>query len=145
MASWQKNPDNFKPRTREDAAANGLTYYFTSKPCKHGHTAPRYVTTGACLGCLEKWKHLKARNPISHDLVPYAPGALWRSKRLTPEQLKALDAYMQTCIETYTAHVLPAVCKACDGTHYVINPATKGWEACEACAEHVPSTADVGS
>ncbi len=141
MATWQKNAKNFELRTREDAAAAGLTYYFTGKPCKHGHTAPRYVTTGACLGCLEKWKHLKARSPFSHDLVPYAPGGLWRSKRFTLEQLKGLDQYVQQCVEAYAAHVLPPLCKACDGTLLMIDPATKGWVSCEACAEPVPSTA----
>lgn len=142
MASWQKNPENFKPCTREQAAAQGRKLYFTGRPCKHGHTAPRYVTTAGCLGCLEKWKHASAKNPYSHDLVPYIPPAAWRSKRLSSEQLKQLDTYVQECVTAFCAHVLPALCKACDGTLLVLNPTTKGWEACEACAEPIPSTAN---
>lgn len=143
MASWQKNPENFKPCTREEAAAQFRTVYFTGKPCKHGHTAPRYVTTGGCLACLTRHHVMRARNPFSHDLVPYLPSApLWRSKRLTPDQLLQLDRYMQECATAFCAHVLPPICKVCDGTRLAINPTTKGWEVCEACAVPEPSTAD---
>lgn len=142
MASWMKNPENFMLRTREEAAKLGRKLYFTGRPCTHGHTAPRYVTTGGCLGCLEKWKQASAKNPHSHDLVPYTPAILWRSKRFTLEQLKGLDKYMQEAANAYAAHVLPPLCKACDGTLLVIDPVTKGWISCEACAEPIPSTAN---
>lgn len=36
--------------TRADAKAAGLKWYFTGKPCKHGHITERYVT-GNCCGC----------------------------------------------------------------------------------------------
>lgn len=37
---------------RADAAAAGLLQYNTGLPCKYGHLAPRYVSTGGCLQCL---------------------------------------------------------------------------------------------
>jgi 5-methylcytosine-specific restriction endonuclease McrA len=36
---------------REDARAKGLEFYFTGKPCKHGHIGLRYVSSGVCLEC----------------------------------------------------------------------------------------------
>jgi len=39
------------PSTRAEAKAIGATHYFTGKPCKHGHIAPR-KTKGACVECL---------------------------------------------------------------------------------------------
>lgn len=146
MARWQKNPENFVLRTREEAATLGRKVYFTGKPCVGGHTAPRYVSTGGCLACLTRFQTASAKNPFSHDLVPYIPIApFWRSKRLSPEQLAQLDRYVQTCVDTFCAAMLPPVCKACDGTHYVVVPNSSPvrWEWCMACDEKQPSTADV--
>ena len=39
------------PKSREDAKARGLDRYFTGSPCKHGHIAPRYVSTTNCVVC----------------------------------------------------------------------------------------------
>jgi len=38
------------PKTRAEAKAVGATHYFTGKPCKHGHIAPRLVK-GTCIEC----------------------------------------------------------------------------------------------
>jgi len=40
-----------KTISRSEAKEKGLTYYFTGKPCKHGHICERYVSTRACTGC----------------------------------------------------------------------------------------------
>jgi hypothetical protein len=39
------------PRNRDEAKALGLKHYFTSRPCKHGHIAERYVSSGNCSEC----------------------------------------------------------------------------------------------
>ena len=38
------------PSTRSEAKKLGSKLYFTGKPCKHGHTAPREVK-GTCTEC----------------------------------------------------------------------------------------------
>jgi len=38
------------PTTRAEAKAIGASHYFTGKPCKHGHIAPRLVK-GTCIEC----------------------------------------------------------------------------------------------
>ena len=37
--------------TRKQAQEQGLTHYFTGKPCKHGHIAKRLVTSKSCVVC----------------------------------------------------------------------------------------------
>lgn len=47
-----------------EARARGLMFYFTGKACKHGHTCPRYVSTGICFECSAMHKRLAwKRNP----------------------------------------------------------------------------------
>lgn len=38
------------PTSAHEARASGASMYFTGKPCKHGHVAPRY-TRGQCTAC----------------------------------------------------------------------------------------------
>ena len=37
--------------SRQEAIAKGLKFYFTGKPCKHGHVADRYVKNYGCMIC----------------------------------------------------------------------------------------------
>lgn len=38
------------PRSRSEAVEQGATYYFTGRPCKHGHVALR-LAKGVCVEC----------------------------------------------------------------------------------------------
>lgn len=38
--------------SRKQAVDAGKRYFFTGKPCKHGHISERYVGNGACVECL---------------------------------------------------------------------------------------------
>lgn len=40
-----------EPISRSQAVLLGLNRYYTGKPCKHGHTAHRYVHSGTCVEC----------------------------------------------------------------------------------------------
>lgn len=42
------------PLTRKAAKAAGATYYFTGKPCKHGHVAKRLASNGSCHACWQE-------------------------------------------------------------------------------------------
>jgi len=42
---------NNKITTRAEARARGLKQYFTGRPCKHGHVAPRQVVNSTCTAC----------------------------------------------------------------------------------------------
>lgn len=39
--------------SKKEAIEQGLTQYFTGKPCKHNHIAPRKVNKSDCLECLK--------------------------------------------------------------------------------------------
>ena len=43
--------------TKKDAEEQGLTRYFTGKPCPYGHIADRFVSTRACSVCVRERKH----------------------------------------------------------------------------------------
>lgn len=46
------NPDQaMKIISRADAKAQGLTRYYTGKPCKHGHVSERQASDGGCMEC----------------------------------------------------------------------------------------------
>lgn len=37
--------------SRSEAKARSLKYYFTGRPCKHGHIAPKFTSRGWCVEC----------------------------------------------------------------------------------------------
>lgn len=42
------------PSTHTEARRQGVTYYFTGKPCKHGHICERFASSKACKQCTYK-------------------------------------------------------------------------------------------
>jgi hypothetical protein len=40
--------------SRKSARAAGRTFYFTGKPCKHGHVAERYSHKANCVICTRR-------------------------------------------------------------------------------------------
>jgi hypothetical protein len=46
-----KMVNNIGISERDVAIQNGFTYYNTGQPCKKGHTAARYASTGVCVQC----------------------------------------------------------------------------------------------
>lgn len=52
------------PSTKEAAREAGLRHYFTGLPCKRGHVARRYTSTGQCVDCQrEHRREWAAANP----------------------------------------------------------------------------------
>lgn len=39
------------PKTRAEAARRGIDKFFTGKPCRYGHIAPRYTSSPNCIKC----------------------------------------------------------------------------------------------
>jgi len=73
--------------TRKEALAQGLTHYFTGKPCKRGHIAARYTSTKSCVDCNKQHgKQFLAANPGKS--TEYSQR--WQSKN--PERVKANEA-----------------------------------------------------
>jgi hypothetical protein len=43
--------DKHLPASREEAIEAGEIFYYTGLPCKNGHLAKRYTTSGQCIEC----------------------------------------------------------------------------------------------
>lgn len=57
--------------TRAEAKEQGLTYYFTGKPCKRGHLSKRQTSNGSCQSCVSQWKLLNT-DKVSKSKQTYA-------------------------------------------------------------------------
>lgn len=44
--------------SRQDAKRQGLSKYFTGKPCKHGHLSKRNVDTRVCIECRKEYRKI---------------------------------------------------------------------------------------
>lgn len=53
------------PRRLKEAEAVGAPYYFTGKPCPHGHVAPRYTKSSICAFCTRERNAKKAGRSFS--------------------------------------------------------------------------------
>jgi len=54
------------PKTRKEALETGAKYFFTGKPCRHGHTSKRYVS-GGCVTCYRAYSNARyAADPDTH-------------------------------------------------------------------------------
>lgn len=51
------------PSTKQEAREIGAEYYFTGKPCKHGHIALRSMRRGGCVECIKE----QDRNPAKKE------------------------------------------------------------------------------
>lgn len=98
--SFTDEQGNLQVISRRDAADHGYTFFFTGKPCKHGHVAPRYVTTGGCKSCLVGMYKPKV-NPWTDKLTPFASSKLWTLADFTREERVTLRVYLQHCIFEY--------------------------------------------
>lgn len=87
--------------SRRQAADTGYTMFYTGKPCKHGHSAPRYVTTGGCSACLKSMYRPRV-NPWTTRLTPFSNNHLWTATHFSKAQRVALRVYLQKCIFEFT-------------------------------------------
>jgi len=69
--------DNWQlPRTRAEAQEIGSLYYFTGKPCSHGHLSKRYTNSIGCVECAisrakeRYWSNPEAKS--AYDRARYA-------------------------------------------------------------------------
>jgi hypothetical protein len=88
--------------SRDQAFREGKRRFYTGKPCKQGHIAPRYVSTGACTECMNKF--VLRRHPFRKDLAPYICPKLWVPNDATPEEFAGLETYLASCIDAYFKH-----------------------------------------
>lgn len=103
--------------TRSAAFSQGLTKYYTGRPCKRGHLVSRYTITAACTTCLSESRKQDRRRmmecrvgesyglkPITVSLNPLDFEVLrdivdiinaWRRNPSSDTKLRMLGAYVQ--------------------------------------------------
>jgi hypothetical protein len=80
--------------TRQEAKALGLKWYFSGKPCPHGHVAKRSVSNCECRPCVDdRDRRKRLENPI-----PYR-------KREKQRRDASLDLYRERCRQSWLRHV----------------------------------------
>jgi hypothetical protein len=65
--------------TRNEAVSLGAVKYRTGRPCRRGHDAPRYVSTGMCVECVKR--HAREAHRARNDAMAA------RAKGATPLML----------------------------------------------------------
>jgi hypothetical protein len=57
--------------SRKAAKANGRRLYFTGKPCRYGHIAPRRTDSGQCVDCVREraaaWREENRNNIAAYN------------------------------------------------------------------------------
>lgn len=78
---------------RNDALLAGHKFFFTGRPCQHGHVAQRYVSSGACVLCLS------ARASNQRTLYRAARAGRFDGTLLLTVKVPAalVDAFKATC------------------------------------------------
>jgi len=84
---------------RHAAWQAGKVRFFTGIPCKHGHIAERFVSSGGCVECVTPYK--TRRNAFSKDVAPFTPATLWVRRTYNGQDYAELEKYLQQCIDTF--------------------------------------------
>lgn len=92
--------------TRGAAYQQHQRFFYTGKPCRRGHTAQRYVSTGTCIMCMNSFKRENRKHPTDRNAVPYTPSNVWRPASWTFAQMEELDLAVQRLIDST---VMPTV------------------------------------
>lgn len=84
--------------SREDAITLGLKFYFTGKPCRYGHRAPRYTNNRTCLICSKEYR--KAHK-IDYKDLPEEQKERQREWQRKNNQTKKRREYMKRYMNKY--------------------------------------------
>ena len=76
--------------SRKDALGKGLLFYFTGKPCNHGHVSKRYCSANRCVDCAkqkaDQLKELRRENRKQKTLSPRKMAQQNGDVRYTPNE-----------------------------------------------------------
>lgn len=135
-----------------EARKNGWTWYYTGKPCKRGHIAPRLASCGRCKVChkiqskaFRKTKKYRAWKS-KYD-AEYAAKNLHRRqmlKRATPPgyDLECIKSFYEDCPTGYHVdHIIPLNGENVCGLHVLENlqylPAAKNFSKKNIPPKHI--------
>lgn len=120
------------PSSHKEARAIGAVWYFTGKPCKRGHVAPRFASCGRCKVCHRQQKANYRRTEKhrawkrSYD-KKYSEIGMTRKKLIkqaTPlwADVTTIKKFYRNCPKgMHVDHILPLVGKSVCGLHVIEN------------------------
>jgi len=83
---------------RITARETGQMFYSTGKPCKYGHHAQRYTSTGGCIECLRPGHTAKALDALQAQVVQRYTLYTLIPVNVTIEDKEELDRYLHACL-----------------------------------------------
>ena len=86
--------------TRKNAIHQGLKFYFTGKPCKHGHTDKRRVPHGACVVCEKEMQTTDAQREY-HRILKQTP----KYKKMAQDYRKQLYGTIKYQKQAKSSHL----------------------------------------
>lgn len=90
--------------SRTTAHTEGLPRYYTGISCKNGHVSERYVSTGGCIDCLNKYRDKYSRHSPTSTLTRWKPqDAFFVPVGLDAKQLIHLNACLQHWVVQWAA------------------------------------------
>lgn len=132
--------------TRKQALAEGLMYYFTGKPCKHGHISRRFTNGRQCAECnnarhrlenitpeqlerkreanrITQWKQGQTKQGLARQVAIVRKNVLKRKNRVPVwSEDEAIREFYQNCPEGYHVdHDWPLCGKLVSGLHVLSN------------------------
>lgn len=100
----ETTPDQPAVISRAEAKARGLGFFFTGRPCKRGHIAPRRASCGVCLHCAREndaaWR-LKHPDKVSAVKAAWARANADRLKQEAAERYRANKPSVQAKMAEY--------------------------------------------
>jgi hypothetical protein len=85
---------------RHAARERGDLMFRSPAPCKYGHTAPRYVSTGACKECLHENGAGAVRREFFSLMQPYTFSTRL-PREMSPHAVAMLATYLTICVTAY--------------------------------------------
>lgn len=91
--------------TRAMAALQGQRRYFTGIPCKHGHTAQRFTSSGGCVECSNPL-HRLVRSSLDTKVISVP---LTVPQGFTEEHREILRKWLQdVCLPPFVQGCMPS-------------------------------------
>ncbi len=98
--------NNNLPKSAKEARASGSKYYFTQKPCKHGHVSKRLTKTSHCVVCASLKYHKRKQKLIEEFGEEKAAQVLREQQRNAAQEYRDSHKeqnreYMQAYMQAY--------------------------------------------
>lgn len=137
-ASVEAAPGQGLPRTRAEALAIGVKWYFTGLPCKHGHVAGRRVSTRACVECERQHEASLERKESKRQYTTSPKHREYRRQYNAKPEIKGLKRQCDARPEAKVRKRQYVMARTGDAVLFAINQAERAAVSARAPTDIVP-------